>query len=135
MGLSLIVAEARPSRGAATAGAAGRGPDEGEAGYGPGVRGSSRRTPRRAGAGYSRRVIAFLPTLGFQEMVVLLVLGILLFGRNLPDVGRQLGRTMSQLKRGMQEFKDQMNRDESVRELRDTVRDTRNEIPRAGAGP
>lgn len=50
-------------------------------------------------------MIAFLPTLGFQEMVVLLVLGILLFGRNLPDVGRQLGRTMAQLRRGMQDFR------------------------------
>jgi Sec-independent protein translocase protein TatA len=90
---------------------------------------------RDAGSGYSRRVIAFLPTLGFGEMVVLVAIGILLFGRNLPDVGRQIGRTVAQLKRGMQEFKDQMNRDESLRDLRDTVRDTRNEIARAGTVP
>ena len=33
-------------------------------------------------------MLAFLPTLGFQEMVVLLVIGLLLFGRDLPSVGR-----------------------------------------------
>jgi sec-independent protein translocase protein TatA len=81
------------------------------------------------------RVIAFLPTLGFQEMILLLVLGILLFGRNLPDAGRQLGRTVSKLRRGMQDFRDQLDRDESVKELRDNLRSTRDEVRRAGAVP
>lgn len=80
-------------------------------------------------------MFAFLPTLGFQEMVLLLVLGILLFGRNLPDVGRTLGRTLAQLRRGMQDFKDQMARDESVRELRDSVQKARDEVVRATALP
>lgn len=66
---------------------------------------------------------------------MLLVLGILLFGRNLPDVGRQLGRTVANLRRGMQEFKDQMNRDESIREMRDTMRETRDELRRVGTVP
>lgn len=83
---------------------------------------------RRPANGYHPRVIAFLPTLGFQEMFVLLVLGILLFGRNLPQVGRSLGKTVAQLRRGMQDFKDQMDRDESIRDLRNSVRDTRNEV-------
>lgn len=76
-------------------------------------------------------MFAFLPTLGFQEMFVLFVLGILLFGRNLPDVGRKVGRTVQQLRRGMAEFKAQMDRDDSVKELRDTIRDTRDEVRRA----
>ncbi len=80
-------------------------------------------------------VIAFLPTLGFQEMAFLLVLGVLLFGRNLPEVGRTLGRTVSQLRRGLQDFKEQMDRDESLRELRDSVRQTRDEVARIGTIP
>lgn len=86
-------------------------------------------------------VFAILPTLGFQEMLVIIVLGVLLFGRNLPDVGRKVGRTVAQLRRGMQEFKDQMNRDDSVRELKDSFRETRDElrgattVPRALANP
>lgn len=89
----------------------------------------------RAGCGYAGSVLAFLPTLGFQEMFMLFLLGILLFGRNLPDVGRKVGRTVQQLRRGMSEFKAQMDRDDSVRELRDTIRDTRDEVRRAGAIP
>lgn len=87
------------------------------------------------GLGYAASVFAFLPTLGFQEMFVIVLLGVLLYGRNLPDVGRKVGRTVAQLRKGMHEFKAQMDRDESLRELRDTVRDTRDEVRRAGTIP
>ena len=80
-------------------------------------------------------MLAFLPTLGFQEMFLLFILGILLFGRNLPEVGRKVGKTVQQLRRGMHEFKAQMDRDDSLRELRDTIRDTRDEVRRAGTIP
>ena len=80
-------------------------------------------------------MLAFLPTLGFQEMILLFLLGILLFGRNLPEVGRKVGKTVQQLRRGMNEFKAQMDRDESLREFRDTIRDTRDEVRRAGTIP
>ncbi len=80
-------------------------------------------------------MFALIPTLGFQEMFVIIVLGVLLFGRNLPDVGKKLGRTVANLRRGMQEFKDQMDRDDSIRELRDSVRDVQNEVRRVGAMP
>lgn len=86
-------------------------------------------------------MIAFLPTLGFGEMVLLLVVGLLLYGRNLPQAGRTMGRFVAQLKRGFQDFKDQMDRDESLREVRktfeDTTREMRNltELPRAIANP
>jgi Tat protein translocase TatB subunit len=80
-------------------------------------------------------VIAFLPTLGFQEILVIVVVGILLFGRNLPDVGRKVGRSVAHLRRSMNEFKEQLNRDETVRELRNSVKETRDEIRRAGTVP
>lgn len=86
-------------------------------------------------------VFAFLPTLGFYEMFLLLVVGLLLYGRNLPQAGRTLGRFVAQLKRGFQDFKDQMDRDESIREVRKTIQDTTREmrnltsLPRAIADP
>lgn len=38
--------------------------------------------------------------LGMQEMLVLLVIGVLLFGRKLPDIGRSLGKTIVEFKKG-----------------------------------
>jgi sec-independent protein translocase protein TatA len=86
-------------------------------------------------------VIAFLPSLGWQEMFLLIVVGLLLYGRNLPDAGRTFGRFVAQLKRGFQQFKDQLDRDESLHEVRktlqETTRDVRNvtAVPRAIADP
>ena len=86
-------------------------------------------------------MIAFLPSLGWQEMFLLLVIGLLLYGRNLPEAGRTLGRVVAQLKRGFQQFKDQLDRDESIQEVRKTLQDTTREVrsvtavPRALADP
>ncbi|NIL96144.1 MAG: Sec-independent protein translocase TatA [Planctomycetales bacterium] len=40
--------------------------------------------------------------IGLQEMIILGVIGVLLFGKRLPEVGRQLGKGLSEFKRGMQ---------------------------------
>ena len=80
---------------------------------------------------------AFLFNIGGQEMFILLVIGVLLFGRNLPEVGRTLGKTVAQLRRGFQDFKDQMNRDDTLKEVRKSVGDMKRamEVPRAIADP
>ncbi len=74
-------------------------------------------------------------------MMLLLVIGLLLYGRNLPQAGRSMGRFVAQLKRGFQDFKEQMDRDESLREVRKTFEETSREMrgltaaPRAIADP
>ncbi len=80
-------------------------------------------------------MIAFLESLCWQEMFLLLVIGLLLYGRNLPEAGRSLGRVVAQLKRGFQEFKDQMDRDGSLREVKKTFQDTTNELRRVADVP
>lgn len=86
-------------------------------------------------------MFAFLPTLGISEMLILGFVGLLLYGRDLPDAGRKLGRVVAQLKRGFQDFKDQMDRDSSIREVRRTFEDAKHEmrklteVPRAIADP
>lgn len=80
-------------------------------------------------------MFAILPSLGWQEMFLLIVIGLLLYGRNLPQAGRTFGRFAAQLKRGFQDFKDQMDRDESVREMRKTLDETKREMARAAAVP
>ena len=46
--------------------------------------------------------------LGTQEIMLLLVLGVLLFGRNLPALGRSLGKTVTEFKRGVKGLEDDM---------------------------
>ena len=57
------------------------------------------------------RLLAFgLP--GGYEWIVLLVLGLLIFGRRLPEVGRSLGRGIVEFKRGIKGLDDDIE-DES----------------------
>lgn len=82
-------------------------------------------------------MFSLIDSIGWQEMLLLLVIGLLLYGRNLPEAGRNLGKLMAQLKRGFDEFKQQLARDADLREMKDTARDLRRvgEIPRAVANP
>lgn len=65
----------------------------------------------------------FLPSGG--EFLVLLVLGVMLFGRRLPEVARAIGRTTGQLRRSYENFKRELNADESFRDIREGVNDIR----------
>lgn len=86
-------------------------------------------------------VIAFVPSLGWEEMFLLLVIGLLLYGRNLPEAGRNLGRVVAQLKRSFHDFKEQLDREGEIRDVKkafeDTAREVRNvaNVPRAFGNP
>ncbi|MFO0938931.1 MAG: twin-arginine translocase TatA/TatE family subunit [Gemmataceae bacterium] len=47
--------------------------------------------------------------LGFQEIAVILILGVLLFGRKLPDIGRSIGKTVVEFKKGMKGVEDDLS--------------------------
>jgi sec-independent protein translocase protein TatA len=66
-----------------------------------------------------------------QEFLVLLLIGILLFGRRLPEVGRQIGRVVADLRRGVDSFKRELAQDESLRDARSGLRD----LQRAARAP
>lgn len=53
----------------------------------------------------------FLP--GNTEWLVLLVLGLLIFGRRLPEVGRSLGRGIVEFKRGIKGIEDDVEGESS----------------------
>ncbi|MDP7269072.1 MAG: twin-arginine translocase TatA/TatE family subunit, partial [Pirellulales bacterium] len=40
--------------------------------------------------------------IGFQEMIIIGVIGVILFGKRLPEVGRSVGKSLMEFKRGMQ---------------------------------
>jgi sec-independent protein translocase protein TatA len=46
--------------------------------------------------------------LGPQEILVLLVIGVLFFGKRLPEVGRYLGKGIVEFKKGMKGLEDEI---------------------------
>lgn len=44
-----------------------------------------------------------LPNLGPMELIIILVVGVLLFGKKLPEIGRSLGRSLVEFKKGLKE--------------------------------
>ena len=47
--------------------------------------------------------------LGPAEIAVVLVIGVLLFGKRLPDMGRYLGKSITEFKKGMKGLEDEID--------------------------
>jgi len=52
--------------------------------------------------------------LGPAELIIIGVVAVLLFGKNLPDVARKLGNSYEKFRKGLQDIKNEVN--ETVRE-------------------
>ena len=72
---------------------------------------------------------------GYQEMVIILVVGLLIFGRRLPEVGKSIGRTFIEFRKGLQSLKDQFREDEDLREIGSAARDLRSAMDDATTVP
>ncbi len=66
------------------------------------------------------------------EWVILLVLGLLIFGRRLPEVGRSLGRGIVEFKKGIKGIDDEID-EESSRPSSRVSDQPRQELPRSKA--
>ena len=51
-----------------------------------------------------------LETLGWPEILIICVAGVLLFGKRLPEVGRNIGKSIMSFKKGMNDMKDEFNK-------------------------
>jgi len=52
--------------------------------------------------------------LGGQEILLLVVLGVLLFGRKLPEIGRSLGKTVVEFKKGVKGLEEEVDQGGAV---------------------
>ena len=59
--------------------------------------------------------------LGPSEMLVLAIIGVLLFGRKLPDVGRYLGKGIVEFKKGMKGLEDDVDAGASMAPRTDAI--------------
>gem|GEM_PF-2712363 len=80
-------------------------------------------------------MVALFSSIGWQEMALLFFLGLLLYGRNLPDAGRKFGRVVAQLRRSFQDFKDQIDRDGEVRSVKQVISNTAREVKNVAKAP
>jgi len=66
-------------------------------------------------------VFGFLSNIGPMELMVILGLGVLLFGKRLPEVGRSLGKGIVEFKKGLKGVEDDVDESVSRAERRQAV--------------
>ena len=71
---------------------------------------------------------ALIGPLGLPETLVVLLVGLLLFGRRLPEVGLKAGRGIAHLRRQLQGFRDELDKDSDFREAREAFDQVRSEV-------
>jgi sec-independent protein translocase protein TatA len=54
-------------------------------------------------------VLALLEGLGPQHLLVVLIVGMLLFGKRLPEIGRSLGKSIVEFKKGLKGIEDEID--------------------------
>ena len=72
-------------------------------------------------------MFALFEDLGFPELVVIGVAGVLLFGKRLPEVASQAGQQLVKFRRSLQQVKAESGMDQEVRKIQRTLEEA---IPR-----
>ena len=65
--------------------------------------------------------IAFISMPGSWEWLVLAFLGLLIFGKRLPEVGKSLGKSIVEFKKGLKGMEDDINRAVTEDEQKDML--------------
>ena len=75
------------------------------------------------------QLLAFLGMPGGSEWIAILLVALLLFGRRLPEIARNMGKSMTEFKKGLHEAQD--THDELVNDVNKIKHDTVQEVKKA----
>jgi sec-independent protein translocase protein TatA len=76
-------------------------------------------------------ILAFFGNIGHLELLVILIVALLLFGRRLPEIARSMGKSLTEFKKGINEAKE--TKDEFVNDVKEIGNDVAKET-RSAAG-
>ena len=72
---------------------------------------------------YAQNILAWTP--GWPELLIILVIALLIFGKRLPDIARGFGKSLNEFKKGMKEVED--STDEVTKDINKIKNDVINE--------
>lgn len=75
-------------------------------------------------------MLALFDNIGFGELLLVVIVALLVFGRRLPEVAGQAGSQIAKLKRSLEDLRQESGIDQEVRRMQDEIRKARDVIPR-----